>query len=73
MEDNNDKPSLRCTECHREIDLGHDVITVEKGVTGPRGVVPLGKVNVFCSGQCVSAYFDGTAASDLPEVPFKIP
>ncbi len=73
MEDNNHKPSLRCSECHREIDLGHDIITVEKAVSGPRGIVPLGDVATFCSEQCVSAYFDGTPASDLPEVPFKVP
>ena len=73
MEDNNDKPFLRCAECHREIDLGHDLITAEKGVTGPRGVVPLGKVNVFCSEECISKYFNGQPSDDLPEVPRRIP
>ena len=73
MKDNNDKPSLRCTECHREIDLGHDLISAEKGVTGPRGVVPLGKVNVFCSEECIRIYFNGQPSDDLAEVLRRIP
>ena len=73
MEDNNDKPSLRCRECHREIDLGHDLITTEKCVNGPRGIVPLGKINTFCSDKCVKEWFSDDLTEDLPEIDFRIP
>ena len=49
---------FRCRQCRREIQFGGDLWTVEKGVNGPHGVVPLGNVLVFCRETCVSKYFN---------------
>ncbi len=64
---------LRCEHCNRNIDFGEDLITTEKAVSGPRGIVPLGEIRLFCSEKCVSDFFNGTPADDLPEVPRRIP
>ena len=57
-----------CTNCSRVIRLGEDTITAERGVIGPRGNVPLDRPLTFCSDDCVSSFFNGTPAEDLPEV-----
>ena len=52
------KSKLQCEYCRREIQLGEDLWTLEKGVIGPRGVVPLGKVIVFCREEHLKKFFD---------------
>ncbi len=64
---------LRCDNCQVNIDLGVDLIKTEKAVSGPRGIVPLGEILVFCSEGCVSVFFNGTPADDLPEIPRRHP
>jgi len=59
-----------CTNCQRTLDLGVDVLTVQEAVLGPRGIVPLGEVLLFCSETCLMDYFD---ISDLVEVPGRVP
>lgn len=64
---------FRCQACRQRIDFGKDLINVQSGVHGPRGVVPLGEAAVFCTPQCVGAYFRDAASEDLPEAPRRIP
>ena len=64
---------IQCAECEKKIEYGRDVVTVEKGVVGPRGIVPLGEMMTFCSEDCVGRYFDGTPSDDLPKLPPRIP
>ena len=73
MRNDQSKKPLNCNSCQRAIDFGHDLITAEKGVSGPRGIVPLGEIKVFCSEQCVSNYFNGILSDDLPEILRRIP
>jgi hypothetical protein len=65
------KTGLRCDQCRRPVEYGADVITVEKGVSGPRGVVPLGEALTFCSDECLASYFGGD--DDLPRISYRIP
>ena len=48
----------RCKECRRELQLGDDCIVLERGVIGPRGVVPLDDLIFFCGDDCSRSYFD---------------
>ena len=50
--------------------MGVDVLTVQEGVIGPQGIVPLGEMLLFCSETCLRDYYD---VSDLTEVPRRIP
>ena len=61
---------MKCEECQRKLELGVDVITVEKCVVGPRGIVPLGDGNHFCSEECLIDYYSG---SDLIQIDRRIP
>ena len=63
----------RCDNCRKQIDFGNDLITTEKCVYGPRGIVPLGEIKKFCSDKCVKAWFSDDPAEGLPEVRFRIP
>jgi len=56
LHDNNNN-GLTCLNCERILDLGVDLISVEKGVVGPRGVVPLGDAELFCSEGCLIEHF----------------
>lgn len=49
--------SKKCVECQRVLELGVDVLCVEEGVIGPRGIVPLKDLLFFCSDPCVAEYF----------------
>ncbi len=73
MEKNNQEEAVRCDYCKSEIQYGRDVISVEKCVNGPRGVIPLGDTYTFCSEACVSQFFDDEPLGDLEEVPRRIP
>ncbi len=63
----------KCKECGRSIAYGGDLITAEKGVSGPRGIIPLGEEMVFCSEECLSNYFSNSDVRELPKVPPRIP
>ena len=73
MRENNNEAKLQCDHCRDEIRFGCDVLRVEKCVSGPRGVIPLGEAQALCSEQCVSRHFDQESVGDLPEVPRRIP
>ena len=49
---------LICTSCRRKLDVGQDVIAVEKCVVGMRGIVPLDANLKYCSEACLIEYFD---------------
>ena len=59
-----------CTNCKRTLDLGVDALTVQEAVLGPRGIIPLGELLLFCSETCLMDYFD---LSDLVEVQRRVP
>ncbi|WP_197530943.1 hypothetical protein [Bythopirellula polymerisocia] len=70
----NTTTDLKCSECRSSIPYGGDVITAEKCVSGPRGVVPLGDIQYFCSDECISMYYgNGAVKRDLPNLPPRIP
>lgn len=62
-----------CDNCRRKIDFGSDLITTEKCVNGPRGIIPLGKIKSFCSDNCVKEWFSDDPIEGLSEVDFRIP
>ena len=71
--DTNDNETLLCDHCRNTISFGRDVIVVEKCVSGPRGVIPLGEVLRFCTEECAGQFFRREAVGDLPEFPRRIP
>ena len=73
MKPEKDQRRFVCANCNTEIQFGKDIWTNERGVIGPRGIVPLGNVKVFCGEKCISEFFNGEPASDLPEVRFRVP
>ena len=73
MEKKVEKEILLCDHCSKKVSYGGDVISVEKCVNGPRGVIPLGEVFRFCTEDCVSRFFDHEPVTDLPRIPRRIP
>ena len=65
--------STVCANCRKRIDLGKDLLIVEKGVLGPRGPIPLSEPMTFCSDSCTSNYFNGISDEDLDQFPPRIP
>ncbi len=61
---------MECSQCRRKLELGVDVITVEKCVIGPRGIVPLGESENFCSEECLIDFYNDT---DIPHIDRRIP
>ena len=61
---------MKCEECQRKLELGVDVLTLEKCVVGPRGIVPLGEKSHFCSEECLTEFYSG---NDLPQIDRRIP
>jgi hypothetical protein len=55
-----------CLQCRRRLRLGVDVWSVEQGVIGPRGVVPLEAALLFCGEECLSKYFNGAEVEVKP-------
>ena len=73
MNEQDGKKKMKCGNCESKIDYGRDLIVLEKGVHGPRGVVPLGEVMIFCSDRCVAEYFGEEPAVKRPRFPPRIP
>ena len=70
---NGDTSRHVCAECRKRLDLGVDVLTLEPGVIGPRGVVPLGDVQLLCSGACFRAHTGGSPPVTLKRRALQIP
>ena len=49
---------MNCTNCRQELHVGVDVLNVEEGVIGTRGVVPLADPLPFCSEACLREHFE---------------
>jgi hypothetical protein len=73
MKETQDKKTVKCEYCHKTVSYGRDVITVVRGVIGPRGVIALDEGNHFCSVECVSSYYDQDPTTNLPKLPPRIP
>ena len=69
---NDDETVKECANCHRKLELAHDLLSVEKGVIGPRGVVPLGDILLFCDEECLAAYF-ADEKKEIEKLPRRIP
>lgn len=70
-EDRNPGKNRRlCAHCQRQIQLGEDVLALEQGVIGPRGLVPLEKSLWFCDGECAARYF---GEEEVVQLPRRIP
>jgi hypothetical protein len=65
-----ENPKLQCGNCRRQLDIGVDVLSVEEGVIGMKGFIPLEKSLLFCCEKCLCEYFD---LNDLPKYPGRIP
>lgn len=63
MEYEEDEDTIECAECHARIDLGRDLIRLEQGVLGPRGLVPLENAVYFCSESCMQEHVCGNEAT----------
>ena len=61
---------MECSQCRRKLELGVDVITVEKCVIGPRGIVPLGELENFCSEECLIDFYSDI---NIPHIDRRIP
>ncbi len=61
FEDTETQKRRRCIGCDREIRLGEDCITVNNGVIGPRGFVPLGETIYLCNQTCCENHFNPDA------------
>jgi len=73
MEDENESPRLKCSECRKTINYGADAITTEVCVNGPRGLVTLGDRQIFCSEACLSQFYGDADLSELHSAPPRIP
>ncbi len=73
-DDDGDHDSKACAHCQRPLDLGVDVLSVEEGVIGPRGIVPLNDRRFFCSDECLARHFGDLDADRKREhMPRRIP
>ena len=61
---------MECSQCRKKLELGVDVITVEKCVIGPRGIVPLGELENFCNEECLIDFYGDI---DIPHIDRRIP
>ena len=59
-----------CANCNMELEIGKDTITVQEGVTGLKGFIPLENILYFCCDKCLRDYFD---IGDLPSMPRRVP
>ena len=51
---------MNCATCRRELEQGMDVLELQEGIAGTHGVVPIGKVLLFCSEECLKGIFNGS-------------
>jgi len=68
LEDEDEQAAIRCRTCDRQLVQGMDVIRVQSGVLGPRGLVPLTDAEYFCSRTCLEQYCDDEADDALGRV-----
>ena len=61
---------MECSQCKKKLALGVDIITVEKSVSGPRGIIPLGDTEHFCCEKCLIDFYSD---SEIIHVDRRIP
>ena len=49
--------TMRCASCQQDLREGMDVIGVQEGIMGSRGLVPLEEMLILCSVDCLRSYF----------------
>jgi len=68
--DNNDAKQEatlpRCAECRTLLRIGDDLMSVEEGVLGTRGLVPLERPLFFCRAKCLHDYFRDEPIEKMP-------
>lgn len=47
---------MNCANCRKELQIGVDVLGLQEGVIGTRGLVPLAAMLLFCSEHCLKDY-----------------
>jgi hypothetical protein len=52
---------MLCATCRQNIDQGRDAYSVQKGVIGTRGFIPLDDSDFYCSVECVRDNFRASA------------
>ena len=62
----------RCRQCHCTIQLGEDIVLLQRSVMGPRGPVPLEDPITLCSDVCLRGYVNGTDEK-IEQLPRRVP
>ncbi len=62
----------QCAACQRELRMGDDCLTIQQGVLGPRGLVPLGDKTFLCDHVCAERHFD-SSGPPTEKLPRRIP
>ena len=57
---------MNCTNCRRELVIGTDVLGLQEGVIGTRGLVPLADTLLFCGEECLTDYHSDSDVATLP-------
>jgi hypothetical protein len=57
---------MKCTNCQRELVIGTDVLGLQEGVIGTRGLVPLAAMLFFCGEECLKEYHDDSGVATFP-------
>ena len=59
----------KCANCQRELSMGLDVLSLQQGVVGPRGFVPLEEMTLLCNKECVRQYFSDDPWGSVQRIP----
>lgn len=57
---------MQCANCRKLLTMGLDVLSVQSGVIGPRGVVPLDEPQLYCCESCAREDLDEHALDPRP-------
>lgn len=61
-EDEEQGNARRCRNCNSNLNLGNEFLSVEEGVIGKNGPVPLEPTRMFCSIECMTDFYADNAA-----------
>ena len=70
--DESQKAKNRCAACRTEIWEGRDVLKVEEGVIGLKGLIALEEPLYFCNEECLVKHY-GEEERDPVSLPRRIP
>lgn len=60
---------MNCANCRKELHVGFDVLGLQEGVVGTRGVVPLADMLLFCDEECLRSYQGDSVATPKRRTP----